>query len=237
MEKLKVELPLYPENTQIGESAYLTCPGCKGEFTRLTDKGYCLDCEEKAINQERERVKRDQFVETRLGSKGAKEFIFETYKQGSGNLDAYNACLGFNPMAHNLYLFGSCGTGKTHLAGAAWRNRLEAGLKCEFIKHPELSRLFRKREGDEEAALLKKFAEFDVLVIDDIGVGRSTEFSNQILYEILDARVSNYRNGLILTSNLSLEEFAAKVGDDRLPSRIGGICKSIKIDGRDHRLK
>ena len=57
-----------------------------------------------------------------------------------------------------------------------------------------------------------------------------------MLYEILDLRASNYKNGLILTSNLSLEEFAAKVGDDRLPSRIAGLCKVIKIESKDYRI-
>ena len=90
-------------------------------------------------------------------------------------------------------------------------------------------RLFRGREADEEFALLKLFDGYRCLVIDDLGVGRSTEFSNQIIYEIIERRANAMRNGLIITSNLSLDEFAQKSGDDRLPSRIMGLCRRIKI--------
>lgn len=202
----------------------------------MCDDGFCPDCSKAAEAARSKKARQRMFVEACLGSKGLREFTFESYKRTPENADAFGIAQGFNPTAHNLYLYGTCGSGKTHLAGAAWRKRVEEGLACEFLKHPELSRLFRKKEADEEKMLLKKFADYDVLVIDDIGVGRSTEFSNQILYEILDARISNYKNGLILTSNLSLEDFAMKVGDDRLPSRIAGMCKVVKVTGQDHRL-
>ena len=236
LQKLKVELPPQPENIAPSVDGYVKCPACGGEYKALQESGLCQDCSLAAEKAQRKRAQHRMFIEACLGARGLHEFTFDNYKQSGHNLDAYIACAGFNPSAHNLYLYGTCGSGKTHLAGAAWRKRVDDDLPCEWLRHPELSRLFRKKEADEEQALLKKFAAFDVLVIDDLGVGRSTEFANQILYEILDMRINNYKNGLILTSNLSLEEFAVKVGDDRLPSRIAGMCKVVKIAGEDHRL-
>ena len=238
MEKVKAPaVQFHQENTPESVDGYVKCPTCAGEYTKLCDDGLCLDCSKAAEKSRRIIATRQMFIEACLGTRGLREFTFENYKARPENTEAFNACLGFNPTAHNLYLHGTCGSGKTHLAGAAWRKRVDQVLACEFLKHPELSRLFRKKEADEEKILLNKFAAYDVLVIDDIGVGRSMEFANQILYEILDARIGNYKNGLIITSNLSVEDFAIKVGDDRLPSRIAGMCKVIKISGRDHRLE
>lgn len=237
MQKLKLELQLPQGNIHTLDNEYLKCSGCQGEYTRLLDSGLCPDCERIAQIQAREKGKQKLLIEACLGIKGVKEFTFENYKESKENHEAYIACKNFNPSAHNLYLYGGCGSGKTHLAGAAWRKRVEDGLSCEFIKHPELSRMFRKKEAEEENVLLKKFSDYDILVIDDIGVGRSTEFSSQILYEILDLRISNYKNGLILTSNFSLEELASKMMDDRLSSRIAGICQIIKVGGPDYRIK
>ena len=236
MEKLKIHPPPQPASTPTSADGYIKCPTCAKEYTRLCDGGLCPDCTDNRDTNIRLLAKQKLLIEACLGARGLREFNFESFKQSPENLEGFKACRDFNPLAHNLFLYGSCGSGKTHLAGAAWRKRVEDGMVCEFLKHPELPRLFRQKEADEEKILLKRFSEFDVLVIDDIGVGRATEFSNQILYEILDLRINNYKNGLILTSNLPLEDFAAKVGDDRLPSRIAGMCKVIKIGGKDHRL-
>ena len=234
MEQLKAQLPA-PTNT-LNSPDYVTCLDCKGEFTKCVEGGLCLDCRDKARKLKREAKVNEEFLLSRLGEKGAKEYFFESYEQGSGNIEAYNKLFGFNPLAHNIYLTGKCGTGKSHLAGAAWRKCLGEGLKCEFIKQPELNRIFRMLEVEAEQKLLRKFCDFDVLVIDDIGVGKSTEHANLVLYEILDMRAMRYKNGIILTSNLSITEFSNKVQDDRLPSRISGLCDIVKITStKDYR--
>lgn len=236
LEKLRVELPQSQASTPTSDETGFKCEECRGEYTKPLEEGRCPDCHEVYERARQRASKQSLWLEVCLGKRGVQEFKFETFKQNPDNLDAYRTTLGFDSQVHNLYLYGSCGSGKTHLAGAAWRRGIEAGQSGEFIKHPDLNRLFRKLEVEQEKALLKKHLEFDTLVIDDLGVGRSTEFANQIVYEILDLRGSNYKNGLILTSNLSLEEFGMKSGDDRLASRIAGMCKIVKVGGPDHRL-
>lgn len=235
MQQLKVQLPS-PANTPLSEVQYFKCDGCAGEFSKCMEGGLCLDCRDRVAKEKKAAQERLGYLIDRLGEKGEKEYFFESYQQGQGNLEAFNKLAAFNPMAHNIYLTGKCGTGKSHLAGAAWRKRVDEGLKCEFIKYPRLNRMFRMLEVEAEEKLLKKFTEFDVLVIDDIGVGRSTEHTNLVLYEILDARAQAYKNGLIMTTNLSIEELSEKVKDDRLPSRIAGLCDIVKITSdKDYR--
>lgn len=220
-----ISLPkLAPENTP-----YKTCPSCNGEWTRLEPIGVCYDC---ALSKKSEVAAAEKLKGETLafiGIKGYEQYALDKFKPLAGTEEALEACKTFDPDTDNLYIHGPCGTGKSHLAVSVWRKFFEGKRSCAVYRQPDIMRLFRGREADEEFTLLKFFDDYRCLVIDDLGVGKSTEFANQILYEIIERRANAMRNGLIITSNLSLDEFAQKAGDDRLPSRIMGLCKRIKI--------
>lgn len=93
------------------------------------------------------------------------------------------------------------------------------------------------KSAPEESELINDYADILVLMIDDLGVSKETEFSSQVLYEIIDRRYMAMRGGLIITSNLSLDEFCEKTGDDRIASRLAQMCNIITLTGKDHRLK
>ena len=225
MEQLSAQ-KLLPENTP---TEYKICPSCKGEWTRLEPIGVCYDCalSKKAEVDAAEKLKGETLAF--IGIKGYEQYALDKFKPLAGTEEALEACKTFNPDTDNLYIHGPCGTGKSHLAVSVWRKFFEGKKSGAVYRQPDIMRLFRGREADEEFALLKLFDGYRCLVIDDLGVGRSTEFSNQIIYEIIERRANAMRNGLIITSNLSLDEFAQKSGDDRLPSRIMGLCRRIKI--------
>lgn len=96
-------------------------------------------------------------------------------------------------------------------------------------------RMIRGMKGAEEAAFIESLASKKILVIDDLGVGRGTEFTLSVLYEIIEERTHRGLNGLVITSNLTLDQIAQKFGDDRLTSRISGMCRVLKIDLPDWR--
>lgn len=84
---------------------------------------------------------------------------------------------------------------------------------------------------DEELDMVKNCR---LLIIDDIGAEKVTEWVRERLVSIINTRVSN---GLctIYTSNLSLRGLADKLGDDRISSRIRGSVKEIHLVGKDNR--
>ena len=45
------------------------------------------------------------------------------------------------------------------------------------------------------------------------------------------------KNGLICTGNLSLTDFAQKMGDSRIPDRLSGTCDFLKLEGESWRKK
>jgi len=132
----------------------------------------------------------------------------------------------------NLFIYGPAGTGKTHLGTAIIRKH-----RALIYKPQEIYRACRglKTNEDEQCAI-NFFVRYTWLMIDDLGVSKDTAFSFSILYEILDGRDMWEQAGLIITSNLSLDQLADKLGDDRITSRIAGMCTIIKTGGIDRRI-
>lgn len=171
-----------------------------------------------------------------LGGPKAEGFTLETFKSTPGSLSALQEARTFDPKASNLYLWGPCGTGKTHLAGGIAAKWHYEGARVEFWKPPALMRSLRVKDPNDQEERIERLARAAVFVLDDLGVGMATEFYNQVLYEIIDKRDMNRRNGMVITSNLSLAALSEKLQDDRLASRIAGMCKVVKIDGKDWRV-
>jgi len=132
----------------------------------------------------------------------------------------------------NLFLHGKSGTGKTHLAVALIR-KFPNGI---LFKPQDIFRSLRGKEIDEEA-MINYYSNLEYMVIDDIGTEKKTDFSFSCLYEIIDNRWMNYNTGLIITSNLNIDDLALKLNDDRLTSRIANLCKIINLTGEDWRLR
>jgi DNA replication protein DnaC len=232
------------------------CFYCSNEVGDFESRNHCSACEchaieDKNIELEKQKasmIENEKSAKTESiynfmfklgGLKAANEFSFETYKVNDFNMKAFTQCRDFDPKKNNILLFGGVGSGKTHLAYATVRKIFEESFtpKIKVIKQPDLLREIRMKDPEVEQEIIDSYADADVLIIDDFGVGRSTEFANQILYEILDNRIMDCRNGLIVTSNFSLEELSKKMEDQRLPDRLAGLCKVFNIKADSFRLK
>ena len=142
------------------------------------------------------------------------------------------------PFKRFVMLCGDCGTGKTHLAVATMRNIIlkTKSTSALFVSAPKLIGEIRRgtlgeiEESEEE--VIEKYTRNKLLVIDDIGVEKPSEFVAQCWYRVIDTRISN-NFPTIFTSNFSRDETAAKFGP-RIASRLfsGTI---IPIDGTDKR--
>lgn len=81
--------------------------------------------------------------------------------------------------------------------------------------------------------LIEDAKKCDLLVLDDIGVGKLTDFDVNNLLTIIDYRINN-RKSIIFTSNLSKEELSTTFGN-RLTSRVYSNSTVIALKGRDRR--
>lgn len=199
------------------------CQAC-GALLQGSDCWVCREREER----EREEAERQWVLDIkRLGGlKAYERFTLATFD----NPAAIGACEGYPDI--NLYIWGPAGVGKTHLATAIAR----IYTRSVVVKPAQIFRKLRGiKSGQEEQAMIDRIAAIPQLVIDDLGVEKRTEFSMASLYEIIDARDMNYTKGLIVTSNLSLSALAERLGDDRITSRLGGMCRVVQIQGKDRR--
>lgn len=148
----------------------------------------------------------------------------------------------------SLFLTGGNGVGKTFKAAGVvryWIGKLSytmitnlhnTGNYPIFITVPELLMKIRNcfSLSQYEEAIVAKYSTCPILVLDDIGVEKTTDWALQTLYIILNNRYSNYMQ-TIITSNLTLEEVKEKLGE-RIASRIAGMCKIIQLKGKDRRI-
>jgi DNA replication protein DnaC len=200
------------------------CPACRAVW------------EAKRQEEERSRVLRQNLIELLGGERSYREFTFERYVVTAGNRRAFEKSTAFNPAAENLYLWGSCGVGKTHLAWAIARRCFEESLSVTLLPAFQLSRNVRMKDPDEEQAAVNEFVRTESLVLDDLGAGTNSAYNRQILQEILDGRIFTDRSGLVVTSKYSLDELATTLADDSIPSRLAGMCAVVQVHGSDGRL-
>lgn len=149
----------------------------------------------------------------------------------------------YRNLQGGLYLTGPAGTGKTRLAAAILRQVLveeDTGgvFGPQFIEVPELLLDIRGtfRDGSErtEEGLLAEYANSDLLILDDLGAEKPTEWVTQTLYLLINRRYGSEKR-TIITSNLGLSELGNRLGD-RIVSRVAGMCQVVELTGKDRRL-
>lgn len=78
---------------------------------------------------------------------------------------------------------------------------------------------------------IKDYCHVDILLIDDLGTEKTTDFVAQCIYQVINTRYESKKE-TIITSNKALSEL-----DDRIASRIVEMCEIIKTNGADMRIK
>lgn len=144
-------------------------------------------------------------------------------------------------MDHSLFITGASGVGKTVLMAGVVKELLKAKKdKIEWISYPgfimELQSMFRKEGENTPFDMAERIATYPgTLCIDDMGAEKMTAFVQQITYYIINYREMEMLHTLI-TSNFSLQQIDEQI-DTRVSSRIAGMCKVVKLTGKDRRLE
>lgn len=135
-----------------------------------------------------------------------------------------------------LFLYGSCGTGKTHLLVSAFNRLMATGRYPLYTLVPAL--LDHVKEGldandkGEYAARFKAIKEAPILILDDLGAEKRTDWSDETLFKLLDYR---YREELptAVASNLLPSGLESRIAS-RLQDR--ALSVALLIVGPDYRL-
>lgn len=135
-----------------------------------------------------------------------------------------------SPARRNLVLFGAIGTGKTHAAVAAVRPSHFRGIDCRFVPSVELLDLLRP---PNPASLLYDLAAVSILVVDDLGTQRDSEWTDERLYALLNRRWLE-ELPTVVTTNVPHQQMEERFGP-RLFSRLRHGAVGVELVGRDRR--
>jgi DNA replication protein DnaC len=176
---------------------------------------------------------------------------FESYDLETGDANAVNAINLWLADAEDniangmgLFLFGSAGVGKTHLAAAILRNIVtNHQLSGSFVTADTyLEMMYDEMRNDGELPemyadpnLSKYFKRtFDLLVLDALGEEKATDFSRKAVTTLVESRYNN-QLPMIVTSAYNPSSIKRLYGD-RFSSILFDCCLVIPVHGSDHRL-
>ena len=147
------------------------------------------------------------------------------------------------PVEKGLLFLGSVGTGKTHLATSALKSivlRDNQGLFVEFgslLK--KIQQSYDSNTKTTEWSVLSRVTTCPVLVLDELGASRPTDWARDILYQVVNVRY-NRKLLTLMTSNfldkppVGVESLEERIGAP-LRSRIHEMCKTVELEGPDYR--
>lgn len=137
-----------------------------------------------------------------------------------------------------LFISGKTGTGKTMLASKylyeviRLRYIEQRGPKTYgFVSVIELYDTIRQAMNDpnqSEFEILDYYKNLDILIMDDVGAEKITDWTFSVLNKIVNYRY-NYLKSTIFTSNYSEEQLQEERLDDRIIGRIGELSKKIRL--------
>ena len=141
----------------------------------------------------------------------------------------------FKAMGKGIMLYGPVGTGKTFVAAEIVNELIEKGQRCCLTSMTRLVNGMPK-EMAERNRYIDRLNDYDLLVLDDFSAERKTEYMQEAVYLIVNAR---YVSGLplIITTNLTADEIknTNDITFQRTYSRISEMCHPILLDGADRR--
>lgn len=186
------------------------------------------------------RLKDSSLIEDRL-----RNVTFDTFVRTAENEKLYGIArkyvANFDEMCENsqgLLLYGKVGVGKSYAAACIANelmNRKVPVIMTSFVKILQALTPGENTKSEEE--LISRLNSAKLLIIDDLGTERNTDFALEKVYNVIDSR---YRVGkpLILTTNLELRDMQATtdIRYQRIYDRIFEMCYPIRVQGQSWRM-
>lgn len=198
--------------------------------------------EEQMLQQDKdmramEALKRQSLMDERL-----RDVSFDSFRKTNDNAYNLKLCLRYanhfdEMLAKNqgLLFYGGVGTGKTFAAACIANHLLNQRvpvIMTSFVKLLETMQGF----SEDDSALIARLNRAKLLIIDDLGAERSTDYALEKVYDIVDSR---YRAKLpiILTTNLSMTELkeSTDIRYTRIYDRIFEMCYPMQLKGQSWR--
>ena len=242
----------HAEKEYMGDDGFLHCGVCHARVqTRVSFMGdertvRCIcDCAKKELEaykekqriEARERRRKICFSKPNMESWTFANDNREDEKLSDAMMRYATQFDDFAKEGRGLLLSGTVGTGKTYFAACIANQLIDDGYWVLMTKIVDFAKKLQSNFS-EQKAMIDDLNRYKLLILDDLGTERNTEYMQEIVFNIVDAR---YESGLpfIVTTNLSLEEIK-KPQDltcSRIYDRILERCFPIEMNGTSKRRK
>ncbi len=238
----------------VGYDGIIYCGHCKGAKETILDFGFmkrkvpCIcncgkqrrDENDRKRNAEQKRMRIKYMQELGLPGKEQRNWTFEN--DDGRNPELMNAMRKFveefdwfYENKKGLLLWGGTGSGKSFAAIAAANALINMDRSCLVTSFTRIAhKLNDQRYGKQD--YLDNLNTFDLLVIDDLGAERNSEYMQEIVFDIINTR---YNSGkpFIITTNLTIEEIKkpAEISNARIYDRILERCFPNPVNGASRR--
>ena len=248
-----------PENEYVGEDGLIYCKKCRTrKQMRVELKGdsnealvitpyvpcKCRRAEidkEEAERKERERQERLARMKRVSGIPSLYESAsFDTFQKNASNSSIFRMAKNYADkfdkmleLGKGLLMHGTVGTGKTYTAACIGNALLNAGYSVFMTSTYEMLRL---RKDDDESQYSDRLLGCSLLIIDDLGAERTTDFGRERVFAYVDGRCSTGKP-MILTTNLDFQKMLKPETQEesRIYDRILKRCFPIAFIGESWR--
>ncbi len=194
------------------------------------------------------RSQHGQFESVRL-PKRYDGFHFGNYKpqnesQTIALKSAMNFAMEYPAVDRGLLLMGSVGVGKTHLAVSILKGLTERGFSCLFYEFgsllKEIQDSYNVNTHSSELAVLAPVLSADVLVLDELGASKPTDWVRDTMAHVINTRYNEKKFTVFTTNYLDNrpdareETLEDRIGV-RIRSRLYEMCRTISMNGKDYR--
>lgn len=244
------------EGDHIGEDGLVYCGKCgsrKQLRVKFGDKTHVVRCvckceskelEEKKKQEEYEEQMRriNRLKEASMMDKKYREVTFDKYEVREENKKVFEMAKKYVDRFQDMYkknqgllLYGPVGTGKSFTAACIGNYLLDNAkpvIMTSFVKI--LQDIW---ENDREAEYITILNSASLLIVDDLGTERETDYALEKVYNIIDSRV-RANKPMIITSNLELNDMmeCEDIRKKRIYDRILKCCYPMYVGGKSFRM-
>jgi DNA replication protein DnaC len=160
---------------------------------------------------------------------------------------AYRLVREYPSVDRGLLFMGTCGVGKTHLSVAILHELIEKkGVSCLFYEFgsllKEIQNSYNPISQTSESKVLTPIIEAEVLVLDELGASKPTDWVRDTMMHVINTRYNDRRLTIFTTNYLDKrsterdETLEDRIGV-RQRSRLFEMCKTVQIEGEDYRRR
>ena len=167
---------------------------------------------------------------------------FQTRKENENHLKiAKNYCEKFQTMYERnqgLLFYGTVGTGKSYTAACIANYLLEKNTSVVMTSFVRILQEMQGFDREREESFSNRLNNVRLLIIDDLGAERSTDYALEKVYGIIDSRY-RAKKPLILTTNLTLQQMqnTTDIRYERIYDRIFEMCYPMEFTGTSWRKR